>query len=112
MFRKLLAIVLASANIFMPMQTVVEPVASETTHYYPATMVVVDIDEEEDLVTLEDSEGFVWEFYGVDDWFVGDLASVLMYDSYTPEIEDDEIVKARYAGIFGGRWIDGFENEY
>ena len=112
MVKKILAIILAAANIFVPVKGTTETQLVDTTHYYPATMYVADIVEEEDLVVLQDSEGFQWEFYGVEDWFVGDLASVLMYDNGTTEIYDDQIMKVRYAGIFDGRWVDGMEGEW
>lgn len=64
---------------------------------YPATMIVQSI--ENDVVTIEDSEGFLWQFIGAEDWNVGDICSVMMYDNGTPEILDDEIVKNYNSGF-------------
>ena len=43
--------------------------------------VVVDIDAAVDVVTVEDGAGLLWEFYGVEDWELGDVAALLMNDS-------------------------------
>lgn len=73
--------------------------------YYPRTAVVTDLDYDNDLVIITDWAGFDWVMEGIEDWQVGDLVSLLMYDCGTPDtIFDDEIVMAYYGG-----WI-GLEN--
>lgn len=68
--------------------------------YRARAAVVVDIDAAADVVTVEDGEGLLWEFYGVEDWEIGDVAALLMDDSGTPDyILDDAIISATYAGI-------------
>ena len=70
---------------------------------YPTCMEVTNLDFENDIVTLETSEGFVYEMYGCEDYYVGDLASVVMFNNMTfNTITDDIIVSANYAGY----WID------
>lgn len=69
--------------------------------YYPLTTQVVELDPSADVVVCVDGAGNLWEFYGVEDWQVGDFASLLMDSKGTPSIYDDEIMMARYAGIFG-----------
>ena len=70
---------------------------------YPLTVQVVELDREGDIVTCVDGAGNGWEFYGVEDWQVGDFASLLMDDNGTPEnIYDDVITMAHYAGTFEG----------
>lgn len=64
---------------------------------YALTTVVVETDTATDVVTCEDSNGNLWEFYGVEDWQVGDCASLLMNDQGTPIIYDDTIEGARYS---------------
>lgn len=68
---------------------------------YPDAMQVVKIDEQRDLVTLETSTGLLYEFYGVtEEWTVGDIAAVLMYNSGTPETAlDDAILRAVNSGF-------------
>lgn len=68
---------------------------------YPLTVQVVELDRENDVVTCVDGAGNGWEFYGVEDWQVGDFASLLMDNNGTTEtIYDDVITMAHYAGTF------------
>lgn len=67
-----------------------------TGNYYACTTIVVEVDRDNDLVTVEDSTGNRWQFYGVEDWQEGDCASLLMWDNGTESITDDEIQSARY----------------
>lgn len=67
---------------------------------YPLTTIVTEINEEKDLVSITDNNGFVWQFYGVEDWKEGDICSVIMSDNGTKNILDDTIVKVQYGGIF------------
>lgn len=66
---------------------------------YPSTAVVVSVDRENDVVTCIDGNGEEWQFTEADDWFVGDLISMLMNDKGTPSIYDDEIVSVRYSRL-------------
>jgi hypothetical protein len=70
---------------------------------YPLTVQVIELDREDDIVTCVDGAGNGWEFYGVEDWQIGDFASLLMDNNGTPEtIYDDVITMTHYAGIFEG----------
>lgn len=64
--------------------------------YYALTTCVVEVDRDNDIVTCEDSNGNLWEFYGCEDWQEGDCASLLMNSKGTTSIKDDEIIGARY----------------
>ena len=68
-----------------------------TCEYYALTTCVVEVDRDNDIVTCEDSNGNLWEFYGCEDWQEGDCASLLMNDQGTPSIYDDAIEGARYS---------------
>lgn len=74
---------------------------------YPACGVVVALDRDADTVTVEDVAGFTWAFYGVEDWCLGDVAAMIMYDNGTLSIKDDEIIDVRYCGIV--EWLDRIE---
>lgn len=65
--------------------------------YYALTTKVVATDKEADIVTCEDCNGNLWEFYGVEDWEVGDCASLLMESHGTKKIEDDTIEDVRFS---------------
>lgn len=67
---------------------------------YSLTTVVTDINEETDTVLTQDANGFVWCFYGVEDWCIGDIASCVMNTKGTQKIFDDEIISIRYCGQF------------
>ena len=65
--------------------------------YYALTTRVEDISEAADLVLVKDSNGNLWTFKGVEDWQIGDCASLLMRNNGTENIKDDEIISARYS---------------
>ena len=67
---------------------------------YPLTTIVTEINEEKDSVSITDNNGFVWQFYGVEDWEEGDICSVIMNDNGTETIFDDIIITTRYGGKF------------
>lgn len=67
---------------------------------YPATFVVVEVDRGLDVVTMEDSVGYLYSFNGCEDWFVGDVVSAVMYGNGTSDITDDCVIMARYAGTY------------
>ena len=70
---------------------------------YPLTVQIVELDHNADIVVCVDGTGNCWEFYGVEDWQVGDFASLLMDNNGTTETAyDDVITMAYYAGNFEG----------
>lgn len=69
--------------------------------FYPLTTVVIDFDYSEDLVFCVDYCGNVWTFPEIEDWQIGDIASLLMWDSETDFIIDDAIIEVNYGG-----WVD------
>jgi hypothetical protein len=71
-----------------------------TDHIYPLTTIVTETNPEIDVVTITDNNGFVWQFYGVEDWEKGDICSVIMNDNGTETIFDDIIITTRYGGRF------------
>ena len=72
-------------------------------YLYPDIMEVTDVNYKTDIVTLETSTGFVYQFKGTEDYYVDDLVAVVMFNNGTPNsIKDDKIIAHRY----GGYWID------
>lgn len=65
---------------------------------YPRTAVVTEINRVDDIVTVTDNVGYMWQFTEADDWEVGDIASMIMHDNGTSHITDDTIVSVRYNG--------------
>ena len=70
--------------------------AARTT--YPAAAVVTSI--QDDIVQLETATGHIYEMAGTEDWAEGDIATLLMFNSCTPKVTDDVILKARYSGYY------------
>ena len=65
---------------------------------YPAVSIVVEVDGDGDMVFTQDFNGGIWCFYGAEDWFVGDIVAMLVYDNETETVKDDIIVDQRFAG--------------
>lgn len=80
---------------------------TDPARMYPACGVVVRLDYTADIVTVEDVTGHEWQFYEVEDWCLGDVAAMIMYDNGTLSIKDDEIIDVRYCGIV--EWLDRIE---
>ena len=66
---------------------------------YPETMVITSMDKKTDVVTLETSNGNIYEMTGCEDYNVGDVVSMVMYDSATPKVQDDVILSAKWSGF-------------
>ncbi len=60
--------------------------------FYPRAGTVIDRDDSAHLITIEDNAGFLWVFEA-EDIFVGERVAMLLYDSGTPGITDDVIVR-------------------
>ena len=89
-------VTLAACMLCTAMTTNTEQPA--TCMHYALTTCVVEVDRDNDIVTCEDYNGNLWEFYGAEDWEVGDCASLLMYTRGTLIIYDDEVQGARCGG--------------
>lgn len=90
----------------------VEP-ASKT---YPNAGVVVGLDFGQDLVTISTGSGLLYEFYGIEDLYMGDIIAVTMDDNGTPEtVLDDKIIDSKYAGyadLFDEVELETVEHQY
>ena len=64
---------------------------------YPRIFLVEAIDLNSDTVTFSDVNGQLWNWIGIEDWIVDDMAAAIMDDNGTPStIYDDIIVKLYY----------------
>lgn len=72
------------------------PASSEQT--YALMCEVVELDAANDTVTVEDYNGNLWAFVGVDDWVEGDACGMVMNTKGTDLIYDDEIINVKYQG--------------
>jgi hypothetical protein len=86
-------------NTCAPVET---PVSGQISlnRAYSRTMLVTDVRDLNDgtyLLTMEDCNGFIWEYEtDGDDYFIDDCVSVIMDNMETPLIWDDEIVSVNY----------------
>ena len=67
---------------------------------YKRMTTVYGLDPADDAVIVVDNDGELWEFYGVEDWNVGDYCELTMIDSGKPGYKwDDEITRTVYKGV-------------
>ena len=72
---------------------------------YRKMSTVIETNKFDDSVIVEDENGELWEFYGVEDWFVGDYCLLTFIDSgIRGYMWDDSIIGVRYRG-----WNEDFE---
>ena len=70
-------------------------------HTYQRAAYVTEVRESQELVVCEDAVGFMWTFYGIEDFEVGDLVILSMNDNKTSDsILDDRVEGAVYAGFW------------
>ena len=93
----IIAIIVALAACMLCTAMTANTEQPATCERYALTTEIVEIDLDNDIVTCEDFNGNLWEFYGVEDWEIGDCASLLMNDQGTPSIYDDAIEGAHYS---------------
>ena len=97
----LASIILTLALLFSTNSNVITNDTIDMNRTYMRAMVVIELDYTNDIVVCKDSVGFVWEFYGCEDYCEGDLVCTLMNDMNTIDtIEDDEIIMANYSGYW------------
>ena len=97
--KKLVAMTMVCAGLL------VTPASAMYEGLYPHTAIVSEINTIDDgilpytEVIVVDAAGRSWAFYDdQEDWFVGDLCSMIMFDNGTEIVHDDEVISARYAG--------------
>ena len=82
----------------------VEAFAEETGHeyrpdnLYARVAIVSGFEFHDDLVFFTDVTGHVWSCYEIEDWQLGDVACLIIWDAETREVSDDEIVWFTYNG--------------
>lgn len=89
------------ASLAICLQLVNTSVCTENYNYgelYPSVSVVCAMDIENDIVTVQDTNGNLWQFLGCEDWELGDVVGMIMADSGTAEVWDDIIMQYRYCG--------------
>lgn len=68
---------------------------------YPSSAVVVSLDYDNDVVTVQDANGFLWSFHGCEDYYENDMVSLIFSNNGTPDsVLDDIIISAKYSGYW------------
>ena len=75
------------------------PANAEDENVYQFPAIVTGIDFVKDVVTIVDDHGEEWEFYGAEEWSVGNLVWVIVYSYGTETLEDDEIIDIEFQGV-------------
>lgn len=88
-------VLIITTVVFMILAKILKP---EPENRYPETGVVVEIYD--DTVVVETSTGNLFEFYGSEDWFIGDCVSMIMDSCGTVEVNDDMIITVKYSGVW------------
>lgn len=65
-------------------------------HLYAKSGAVVSVNVYEDVVRFVDTRGAEWEFYGAEDWQVGDRLCAIFDDAGTLDPYDDAVIRATY----------------
>ena len=66
--------------------------------YYPMTTIVREIDNKNNTVTVENNDGELFQFIGIEDWQINDVCSLMLDNNGTENIYDDIIIKTIYNG--------------
>lgn len=66
-------------------------------HIYSRDGVVTEVNTETDEVVWVDGVGHWWAIEDTDDWMVGDGITVVNFDMFTDNIEDDYTINYRYS---------------
>lgn len=84
-------------NLLEVSVAVSEDLDSISNHIYGMLAIVTDLDSTEDLVSVTNWNGDIWQFYGTEDWCIGDYCSLVMYDNLTEDsIYDDIVISVIY----------------
>lgn len=93
--RKLL---MAALTVTLSISTLFIGRATYNQHTYPLSTVIECVNGNE--ITTKDFNGNLWTFTdNSEDWYKGDICSLIMHDNYTDIIYDDTIIKAQYSGF-------------
>ena len=74
---------------------------------YPETARVVEVNYDEDMVTVETFNGFLFVFEGCEDYAEGDGVAMIMDDNGTEKVFDDIILMVQYCGWDLVNWYTG-----
>lgn len=80
-------------NLFDQVQNAVP---SANSSLYPMSATVSEV--KGNVVTVTNFNGIKYQFFGAEDWAVGDICAAIMNDNGTESVYDDKISAVRYCG--------------
>lgn len=89
-----IAITLATGTIFCATFLLACKFNHEDTHHYSINGNVISFSSYYDNVTVEDTDGNLWQFYG-NGYRIGDEVHLIMDDNGTTDITDDIVVEVK-----------------
>lgn len=93
-------VILTTILFVLITSTIIMMGADITNNHHSRVAMVTEIDEETNLITVTCGNGNMFSFYDTsEDWMLGDLCSLIMYDNGTEIVYDDKVVSARYGGF-------------
>ena len=96
---KRINIILITILIFTLMITNKTQAKTNDSKIYHRCMKVIDLNYFTNIVTVEDANGFIFQFVGCEDYFINDLVICTMNNNNTKEIFDDEIIDTVFSGF-------------
>lgn len=87
--------ILAVLFILLTMTAVIP---AQALGLYARAGVITEFDYENDIVYFMDDVSYIWAFYGIEDWTIGDIVVCIINDNGTEEILDDSILSTYYSG--------------
>ena len=69
----------------------------ELTEFYPRLVLISDVNVNDDVVTCIGIDGNIWQFYGADNYAVGDVCILMMWNN-SDDITEHEILAVYYEG--------------
>ena len=95
--RIILLVIAALTALCAPVATLAY--LSKPDTLYPQTAIVVSTNESQNLLTLMTATGHVFIYETpIEDWFPGDICSMIMDTKGTEDVRDDEIRNIRCSG--------------
>jgi len=72
---------------------------AKTHNTYNMAMKIIQLNYSQDIVTCENSTGFIFEFYGCEDYYMNDIIICEMDSNGTKQITDDMIIDTIFSGF-------------
>ncbi len=97
--KKIDAVIITIAILIFLGSTITKADTINTARISGRGMKVIELDYDNDIVTVEDVNGFTFEFFGCEDYFLNDIVICIIDNKGTKTIFDDEIIDTVFSGF-------------